>query len=64
MSLVNANPLGVITGVIRVRCDCPQSSENTQPRESADLAGPIAIVCHGLARMCNVQCPEEDVSSA
>ena len=64
MSLVNANPLGVITRVIWVTCDCAQSGENIQPTESADPAGPIAVVRHGLARTCNVQCPEKDVSSA
>jgi hypothetical protein len=64
MAPVNANPLGVITRVIWVTCDCAQSSENIQPTESADPAGPIAVVRHGLARTCNVQCPEKDVSSA
>jgi hypothetical protein len=64
MSAVNANPLGVITRVIWVRCDGAQSTENTKPRESPGLAGASTMVRAGLARMCNVQCPEKDVSSA
>ncbi len=64
MASVNANPLRVITRVICGTGDCAQGDENIQPGASVHPAGPIGIPRHGLARMCNVQGQEKDVSSA